>query len=208
MNSNTAAAENPSVKNGSAAKPVRSTMKPVPEGLHTVTPHLVCAGAAEAIEFYKRAFNATEMIRLPGAEGKLMHASIRIGDSMVMLVDEFPSCGSCGPKMLNGSPVTLHLAVDDVDAVIAQGRQSRGEDYDATPGHVLGRPLRQDRGSLWASMVRRHPHPRSDAGGSPKSRARGRLSLRSVAADRRIVFRMGRVRQPYRLRCGQPAAHE
>lgn len=124
MNSNTAAAENPSVKNGSAAKLVRSTMKPLPEGLHTVTPHLVCAGAAEAIEFYKRAFNATEMIRLPGAEGKLMHASIRIGDSMVMLVDEFPSCGSCGPKMLNGSPVTLHLAVDDVDAVIAQAAKA------------------------------------------------------------------------------------
>ncbi len=93
-------------------------VKPVPDGMHTVTPHLVCAGAADAIEFYKKAFNATEVGRLVGQQGKLMHAMIRIGDSSVMLVDEFPDCGSFGPKSLKGSPVTIHLYVEDVDAFV------------------------------------------------------------------------------------------
>jgi uncharacterized glyoxalase superfamily protein PhnB len=95
-----------------------SKVKPVPDGMHTVTPHLVCAGAADAIEFYKKAFNATEVGRLAGQQGKLMHAMIRIGDSSVMLVDEFPDCGSFGPKSLKGSPVTIHLYVEDVDAFV------------------------------------------------------------------------------------------
>lgn len=93
-------------------------VKPVPEGMHAVTPHLVCAGAAAAIEFYKKAFNATEVGRLPGPQGKLMHAMIRIGDSAVMLVDEFPDWCSFGPKSLKGSPVTIHLYVEDVDAFV------------------------------------------------------------------------------------------
>jgi PhnB protein len=91
-------------------------VKPVPEGMHTVTPHLICAGAADAIEFYKKAFNAIEMGHLPNPQGKLMHASIRIGDSAVMLADEFPDWGKFGPKSLKGSPVTIHLYVEDVDA--------------------------------------------------------------------------------------------
>ena len=95
-------------------------VKPVPEGMHTVTPHLVCAGAADAIEFYKKAFNAVELGRVPGRQGKLVHAAIRIGDSAVMLVDEFPEWGSFGPKSLEGSPVTIHLYVEDVDAVVAR----------------------------------------------------------------------------------------
>jgi PhnB protein len=94
--------------------------KPIPEGMHTVTPHLICAGAADAIEFYKRAFGATEISRLPGPGGKLMHAAVRIGDSTVMLVDEAPQWGALGPKALKGSPVVIHLYVADVDAVAAQ----------------------------------------------------------------------------------------
>ena len=93
-----------------------TTVKAIPEGMHSVTPHLVCAGAAEAIEFYKRAFNAVETGRLPGLGGKLMHAQIRIGDSAVMLVDEMPEHGALGPKALKGSAVTLHLYVEDADA--------------------------------------------------------------------------------------------
>ena len=95
-------------------------VKPVPEGMHSVTPHLVCAGAADAIEFYKKAFGAVELTRLPGSQGKLMHASIRIGDSAVMLVDESPEWGMLGPKSLKGSPVTIHLYVDDADAFVAR----------------------------------------------------------------------------------------
>ena len=94
--------------------------KPLPNGMHTVTPHLVCAGAADAIEFYKKAFNAVEIVRLPGPNGKLMHACIKIGDSAVMLVDEYPDHGCLGPKSLKGSPVTIHLFVDDVDGFAAR----------------------------------------------------------------------------------------
>ena len=93
-------------------------VKPVPDGMHTVTPHLVCEGAADAITFYKQAFGAVELDRLPGPQGKLMHAMLRIGDSAVMLVDEFPDYGSFGPKSLKGSPVTIHLYVEDVDATV------------------------------------------------------------------------------------------
>ena len=94
--------------------------RPVPQGMHTVTAHLVCDGASDAIEFYKKAFGATETTRLPGPDGRLMHASIRIGDSTVMLVDEMPQHGSLGPKSLKGTAVILHLYVDDADAFAAR----------------------------------------------------------------------------------------
>jgi PhnB protein len=95
-------------------------VKPIPDGMHSLTPLLICAGAADAIAFYKKAFNASEITRLPGPEGKLMHAAIRIGDSLLMLTDEFPEMGGIGPKSLKGSPVTVHLQVEDVDAVVKQ----------------------------------------------------------------------------------------
>jgi PhnB protein len=98
----------------------QSAVKPIMDGMHTVTPHLVCAGAAQAIEFYKAAFNATEMFRMPAPDGKIMHASICIGDSRVMLVDENPNYGMLGPIALKGTGVTIHLSVENVDAVVAQ----------------------------------------------------------------------------------------
>lgn len=107
----------------------QSQVKPIPEGMATVTPHLVVEGAAKAIDFYKRAFGAEEMARLPGPDDKIMHAQIRIGDSHVMMADDFPDYGSFGPKHLKGSPVTLHLYVTDADAVfnkaIAEGATVR-----------------------------------------------------------------------------------
>jgi PhnB protein len=93
-----------------------SKVKPIPDGMRSVTPHLICAGAADAIEFYKKAFGAVEEARIPGPGGKLMHAMIRIGDSAVMLVDEMPEWGALGPKALKGSPVTVHLYVENADA--------------------------------------------------------------------------------------------
>ena len=98
----------------------QSRVKPIPEGMHSLTPHIVCAGAADAIEFYKKAFNAREEGRMPGPDGKLIHAMVRIGDSALMLVDEMPQHGALGPKSLKGSPVTIHLYVEDVDATVAQ----------------------------------------------------------------------------------------
>ena len=86
----------------------------------TITPYITVKGAAKAIEFYKEAFGATEEARLPGPDGRLMHAAVKIGDSQVMLVDEMPEWGALGPKSLKGSPVTIHLYVDDVDAFVAR----------------------------------------------------------------------------------------
>ena len=94
-----------------------TSTKPIPEGMHTVTPHLICAEAAKAIEFYKKAFDAVELSRMPGPDGKIMHASFRIGDSVIMLNEENPNWGSLGPKSLKGSPVTIHLYVNNVDSV-------------------------------------------------------------------------------------------
>jgi PhnB protein len=99
---------------------IQPSVKPIPDGMHTVTPHLICAGAADAIEFYRKAFGAVELSRMPGSDGKLMHASIRIGDSVIMLNEENPDWGAFGPKHLKGSPVTIHLYVEDADAVFEQ----------------------------------------------------------------------------------------
>jgi uncharacterized glyoxalase superfamily protein PhnB len=98
----------------------QSTIKAVPDDMHTITPHLICDGAAAAIEFYKKAFTAVEVVRLPGPNGKLMHALIRIEGSAVMLVDEMPEWGALSPKSLKGSPVTIHIFVEDVDAFTAR----------------------------------------------------------------------------------------
>ena len=96
------------------------TVKPIPDGMHSLMPHLICADAASAIDFYRRAFGAVETMRLPAPGGKLMHAAVRIGDSTLMLVDEMPEWGALGPKALKGSPVTIHLSVENVEAVVAQ----------------------------------------------------------------------------------------
>src|SRR3546814_3279962 len=87
-------------------------------------PHLVCAGAADAIAFYKKAFGANEMIRLPGPDGKLMHACICINGSSVMLVDERPDYVMLSPKAHNGTPITLHLVVEDLDPFVMRARSS------------------------------------------------------------------------------------
>jgi PhnB protein len=96
-----------------------ATLKPVPEGYHSLTPHIVVRGAAEAIEFYKKAFGAVELRRSPMPDGKtLMHADLKIGDSHLLLVDEMPGMGGChAPRPGEGNTVTLHLFVEDVDAV-------------------------------------------------------------------------------------------
>ena len=95
-------------------------VKPIPDGMHTLTPHIVCEGASDALAFYQKAFNAEELMRLPGPNGKIMHAAVRIGDSVLMLMDDFPEWGSLGQKALKGTPAVLHLYVTDADAAIAR----------------------------------------------------------------------------------------
>ncbi len=99
-------------------------VKPIPEGMRSVTPHLICAGAARAIEFYKSAFGAEELSRAPGPDGRLMHAALRIGDSVIFLTDEFPEQNCLGPVAAANSPVAIHLYVTDVDAVFAQAQKA------------------------------------------------------------------------------------
>ncbi|HET7538138.1 MAG TPA: VOC family protein [Candidatus Didemnitutus sp.] len=90
-------------------------MKPIPDGMNMIMPHLVCAGAAEAIDFYTKAFGATEIMRVP-CGGILIHASVKIGDSIILLTDEVPAMGALGPKTRGGTSVTMHHFVNDVDA--------------------------------------------------------------------------------------------
>lgn len=93
---------------------------PIPPGYHSVTPYLVVNDAAAALDFYKRAFNAEEVMRLPTPDGKIGHAEVKIGDSHVMLADEFPHWGRVGPKTLGNTPVSLMIYVEDVDARFEQ----------------------------------------------------------------------------------------
>ena len=97
-----------------------SQTQAIPPDMTAITPHLTCRNAAAAIDFYKQAFGAVEGGRLPGPDGRLAHAQIRIGGACVMLVDEYVEQGMLSPLSLNGSPVTIHLYVADVDATVAQ----------------------------------------------------------------------------------------
>jgi PhnB protein len=93
------------------------TTKPIPEGYRTATPYLIIKGAADAIDFYKRAFGATEMLRMADPQGRVGHAEIKIGDSVIMLADEHPGMGYRGPRSLGGSSVSILLYLEDVDEV-------------------------------------------------------------------------------------------
>jgi len=136
----------------------------IPAGMHSITPHLVVAGAAAAIDFYKNAFGAVEEVRIPAPDGKLIHACVRIEGSPVMLVDEFPNMGAVGPKALKGSPVTLHVYVEDADAffarAIAAGAKVTMPLADMFWGDRYGQ-LQDPFGHLWS--IATHQRDMSDA---------------------------------------------
>jgi uncharacterized glyoxalase superfamily protein PhnB len=92
------------------------SVKPIPEGYHTLTPFLTVRNAERAIEFYKQAFGAQERSVAKGPDGKVMHAEVKIGDSVIMLSDEFPEFGSLSPQSVGGSPMGLHIYIENVDA--------------------------------------------------------------------------------------------
>lgn len=95
-------------------------VKPTPDGYHSITPYLIIKGAATAIDYYKEIFGAQELLRIPQPDGRVGHAELKIGDSVIMLADEFPEMNTVGPKTLGNSPVGLMVYVDDVDAVFAK----------------------------------------------------------------------------------------
>ena len=100
---------------------------PIPKGYHSVTAYLSVQNAAQAIDFYKRAFGAKELLRMPGPDGKIGHAEVMIGDSQVMLADEFPDMGFLGPQSRGGTTVQLHLYVKDVDATVEKALAAGGK---------------------------------------------------------------------------------
>ena len=103
-------------------------VSPIPEGYHSVTPYLVMKNAAAAIKFYKKAFGAVELLRMAAPGGKIGHAEIKIGDSPVMLADEYPDMGFKGPESLGGTPVSLMVYVDDVDKIYPQALSAGGKE--------------------------------------------------------------------------------
>lgn len=107
-------------------------VKPIPEGYHSVTPYLCINGAAEAIEFYKKAFGATEVFRMDAPGGKVGHAEIKIGDSHLMIADEYPEMGFRSPKSIGGTPIHLMVYVEEVDTVVNQAVEA---------GATLKRPV-------------------------------------------------------------------
>jgi PhnB protein len=97
-----------------------ANVKPIPEGYHSVTPYLHCNGTSKAIDFYKQAFGAVEIMRMPGPGGKVSHAEIRVGDSHIMLSDEFPEMGVYGAQHFGGSPISILLYVANADKTVEQ----------------------------------------------------------------------------------------
>ena len=105
-----------------------ASSNPVPKGFHTVTPSLIVRGAAEAIEFYKKALGAEELMRMTGPDGKIGHAELKIGDSVIFVSDEFPNMGVArSPQSLGGCTGTLNLYVPDVDATFKQAVSAGGK---------------------------------------------------------------------------------
>lgn len=125
----------------------------IPEGYHSVTAYLIVSRAADAIDFYRRAFGAEELLRLEGPGGSVMHAEVRVGDSPIMLSDANPEWGTCGPEGMDSVPVSLMLYVDDVDAVFLRALEAGAslvrEVSDQFYGDRMGQ-IRDPFGHLWS----------------------------------------------------------
>ncbi|HLS81841.1 MAG TPA: VOC family protein [Steroidobacter sp.] len=154
-------------------------VKAIPEGYHSVTPYLIVDGAAQAIDFYKRAFNATELMRMEGPRGKIAHAEIRIGDSPVMLADEQPEMGHRGPQAAGGAPVSLVVYLEDVDKIFRQALDNGAQELQPVKNQFYGArsgTLKDPFGHVWMiatqiedvppeEMERRMQEYRKGAGG-------------------------------------------
>ena len=126
--------------------------KSIPDGYHSVTPYLIINGAAAAIEFYKRAFGATELMRMPSPDGRIGHAEIKIGDSAIMLADEHPQMGYKSPQSLGGSAVNMMVYVDRVDDVFKKAVEAGARELQPVKDQFYGDrsgTLRDPFGHTW-----------------------------------------------------------
>ena len=182
-------------------------VKPIPEGYHSVTPYLIMDDAARALEFYKKALGAVELMRFPAPGGRIGHAEIKIGDSPVMLADESPEQGQKSLRTIGGSPISLMVYVEDVDARVAQA---------VAAGAKITRPVANqfygDRTGPTRSRAasRRWKPPRIDAWPTPRSPPCSRIPRSGVAANarpsRRPCLRVSRSSTPCsRVAAGRPA---
>jgi len=124
----------------------------IPEGYHSVTPYLIIAGAAKALDFYKQAFGATEVMRMQDPKGRIGHAEIKIGDSRIMLADEYPEMGYRGPTSLGGAAVSLMLYVDDADATFKQALRTGATELQPLKNQFYGDrsgTLKDPFGHMW-----------------------------------------------------------
>ena len=129
-----------------------ANVKPIPEGYHSVTPYLSIKGAAAAIDFYKQVFGATELFRMGGPDGKIGHAEIKIGNSPIMLADEFPEMEFVSPKTLGGTPVGLMIYVEDVDTMYKQAISAGAKEIKPLQNQFYGDrsgTLRDPFGHVW-----------------------------------------------------------
>jgi PhnB protein len=154
-------------------------VKPIPDGYHSVTPYLILADATRALDFYKQAFGAREIMRMPAPGGKVGHAEIEIGGSRIMLADEFPEMNCKSPKAFGGSPVSIHLYVEDADAIakraVAAGAVLKRPVEDQFYGDRLG-TLEDPFGHTW--HVSTHKEDLSE----PELRRRAEEAMKKMAA--------------------------
>jgi PhnB protein len=115
-----------------------SPVQPIPDGYPRVSPYLIVSGASDAIGFYTKVLGATERMRMAGPDGKVGHAELQIGDSVIMLADEFPEMGAVGPRTVGGSPVTIGVYVDDVDATFAAAIAAGAKELRAVENQFYG----------------------------------------------------------------------
>lgn len=114
------------------------SVKPIPDGYHSVTPYLIVNGAAAALDFYAKAFGATELMRLPGPEGQVMHSEFKVGNSIIMMADECPQMDAKGPQSFGGSPVSICLYVEDVDTIFQQAMDAGATEKRAVQDQFYG----------------------------------------------------------------------
>ena len=168
-------------------EPMSNSVNPIPPGFHSITPHLSVIGAAAFIDFLKKAFNAVEIARSPGPGGKLMHASVRIGDSMLMFADDFAAEFNMPPLAKGRMPFVLHLYVPDADAAWAQALAGGLRGGISDPGPVLGRPLRAREGSVRVRVGHCEPERGTDPGTNAGEGGEGLRRRARIGDNRRMA---------------------